>query len=367
MIVAQCWGRNLGSEIGQGIEDYVRKKPAWVIRKLDHNFLLDHIKKWRFDALIFPFTEEVDLHTKNIKAVAVSTHYRPDKPRISQVDINPIAAGETAADFFLSKNFNFFCSLKFIPLHTSAIDRYAQSFVRHLEKNNILPKQITTLDGRDTLALRKWLKHCPKPVAVFSLSAPYAVRLMNLAIEEGFCVPDDVSILTCQGGLNTYEQDQTLVSFIQFPYRKVGTLAAQTLDRLLAGKGKPETILLPPGPIVERGSTCRTATVDIHLRKALNFIHEHLHSRIEIRVVAQHSGLALRMLQRHFQQEMQCSPSVYIYKAKINRAKEMLREADKPLEEIALDLGYPSGNYLAKIFKKETGQTPRQYQQQFRP
>jgi AraC-like DNA-binding protein len=48
---------------------------------------------------------------------------------------------------------------------------------------------------------------------------------------------------------------------------------------------------------------------------------------------------------------------------RIYRAKYLLREPDRPITAIALDLGFSSSQYFATVFKKLVGLTPGEYRQ----
>ena len=51
----------------------------------------------------------------------------------------------------------------------------------------------------------------------------------------------------------------------------------------------------------------------------------------------------------------------YVNYAKINAAKEMLRESNDKVYEIAAKLGFESAFYFSKVFKKIEGCSPREY------
>ena len=53
----------------------------------------------------------------------------------------------------------------------------------------------------------------------------------------------------------------------------------------------------------------------------------------------------------------------YITEARVAAAKEMLEKGDKKIYEIAEELGFESSFYFSKVFKKSTGLSPREYQQ----
>ena len=52
-----------------------------------------------------------------------------------------------------------------------------------------------------------------------------------------------------------------------------------------------------------------------------------------------------------------------ITKEKVDAAKGMLAEGKMKIYEIAEKLGYESAFYFSKVFKKETGLSPREYMQ----
>lgn len=55
----------------------------------------------------------------------------------------------------------------------------------------------------------------------------------------------------------------------------------------------------------------------------------------------------------------------YITEFRIIQAKELLKDSNIKMNDIALKVGYRDGNYFAKIFKKETGYSPSEYRRKF--
>lgn len=56
----------------------------------------------------------------------------------------------------------------------------------------------------------------------------------------------------------------------------------------------------------------------------------------------------------------------YIRKNRIRRAEELLGQSDKKVAEIAELVGFSDYNYFTKVFKKETGFTPRDYRKKIK-
>lgn len=55
----------------------------------------------------------------------------------------------------------------------------------------------------------------------------------------------------------------------------------------------------------------------------------------------------------------------YITEYRMMQAKELLKDSNIKMNDIALKVGYRDGNYFAKIFKKETGYSPSEYRRKF--
>jgi transcriptional regulator GlxA family with amidase domain len=54
-------------------------------------------------------------------------------------------------------------------------------------------------------------------------------------------------------------------------------------------------------------------------------------------------------------------PHEYLLFCRIDRAKDMLADADAPLVEVALSVGFQSQAHFSTVFKRLTGHTPAQW------
>ena len=66
-------------------------------------------------------------------------------------------------------------------------------------------------------------------------------------------------------------------------------------------------------------------------------------------------------LQHLFHKEFGCGPMEYFSRMKIRRAREMMREENCNITEIAARLSYGSVQYFSRQFKKEMGMSPMEY------
>lgn len=98
-----------------------------------------------------------------------------------------------------------------------------------------------------------------------------------------------------------------------------------------------------------------------HVADCLDYIYDHLHTRITIEDLANHVHLNPSYLSRLFKQELGTSVSNYIQAKKIETAKNMLVYSEHTLSEIASVLAFSSQSYFTETFRKKTGLTPSQY------
>lgn len=93
----------------------------------------------------------------------------------------------------------------------------------------------------------------------------------------------------------------------------------------------------------------------------LEYIYDHLHTRITVPVLAAHVGVSPNYLSRLFAKETGRTISAYIQDKKIETARNMLCYSDHAISVISSTLAFPSQSYFTSIFRQKTGKTPKQY------
>lgn len=97
----------------------------------------------------------------------------------------------------------------------------------------------------------------------------------------------------------------------------------------------------------------------------INYIYEHLHTRITIETLSEISGLSCNYLSRLFKKETGYTVSAYIQTKKLETAKSMLSDSDYSIAEISASLAFPSQSYFTNLLKKDCGFTPKQYRDRY--
>lgn len=107
---------------------------------------------------------------------------------------------------------------------------------------------------------------------------------------------------------------------------------------------------------LHKKAICSRPVVD-----CVNYIYEHLHTRITLEELSSYVNLNPSYLSKLFKKEMKMTISRYITLQKVETAKNMLRYSRYTVAQIASFLAFPSQSYFTEIFRKNVGETPIRY------
>ncbi|NEQ66650.1 MAG: helix-turn-helix transcriptional regulator [Symploca sp. SIO2D2] len=97
------------------------------------------------------------------------------------------------------------------------------------------------------------------------------------------------------------------------------------------------------------------------LLKVLDYIDAHLSQEVTLGDLAQQVDMSQFHFGRLFKQSLGISPYQYLLEQRIERAKQLLKQTDQPIVNIALDCGFSSHSHLNRKFRQLTGMTPKAY------
>ena len=97
------------------------------------------------------------------------------------------------------------------------------------------------------------------------------------------------------------------------------------------------------------------------IKAALRIIDYNYTSPITINQIAERLSLNSSYFSRIFTEQTGMSPKQYILNKRMERAKELLKETDISVYEIAYSVGYEDQLYFSRIFKKHIGMPPLEF------
>lgn len=100
---------------------------------------------------------------------------------------------------------------------------------------------------------------------------------------------------------------------------------------------------------------------NLHIDKALRFIHEHYCEDINIQTLAENLGLNNNYFSKLFKKNTGMSPTTYINNLKLEKAKFLLKHTNMKISEICDTIGYSDQFYFSRMFKKSTNLSPANY------
>jgi AraC family transcriptional regulator len=100
------------------------------------------------------------------------------------------------------------------------------------------------------------------------------------------------------------------------------------------------------------------------LARVLDFIEANLEDQLTIDRLAQVACLSRFHFARAFKAATGQPPHRYVSERRLQRAKALLAEGDRPVADIALALGFSCQANFIRAFRDATGRTPGQYQRE---
>lgn len=99
-------------------------------------------------------------------------------------------------------------------------------------------------------------------------------------------------------------------------------------------------------------------------RQAMAFIQQQYMNRITREHIAHAAGVSESYLTQVFQHELGMTPWVYLTRFRVAHACALLRSTNESITDIAVAVGFDDPGYFSKVFRGETGMTPREFRQQ---
>ena len=98
------------------------------------------------------------------------------------------------------------------------------------------------------------------------------------------------------------------------------------------------------------------------IQQAKDYMNLHFEEKYCLQEAAELCGVSQRRFQDLFRESFHITPNQYLVSRKITQAKQLLSTRELSVSQVAELCGFSDVYYFSKQFKKETGQTPSQFQ-----
>ena len=367
--------RAYGRGIFRGVAEVARERDDWLILPQERN-LSDRLPAWlksnRLDGVIafVPNTGfGAGLRRLGVPLIDVRGDAAAD---IHSFDSDPEAIARLAVGFFRHAGFSHYAFCGYPGVFFS--DRRQAAYVKQLKGwgHEVLvyksPDRDSDYEHRERGGMEyesdlcAWLAGLPKPVAVFACNDVRGQQIINACRESGIDVPGAVAVMGVDNDEMLCELSRPSISSIEPDTCRIGREAAELLARLLAGcRSEAKVINIPPVRVVERQSTDVVPVEAPLVVRAARLLRERGCSGLTVEELCVKVGRARATLDKHFRSHLGHTVAAELTRIRLNRAIELLRDTDQPMDQIAERCGLPSMAYLCRFIKRETGKTPGQF------
>src|SRR5580692_9714351 len=97
-----------------------------------------------------------------------------------------------------------------------------------------------------------------------------------------------------------------------------------------------------------------------------HWILDHLPLELTVKTLASRAGMSLRNFKRVFQREAGMTPADFVEMARVDSARRLLEDTDKPLQRVASSSGFVNPDTMRRAFLRRIGISPSEYRERFR-
>ncbi len=211
-------------------------------------------------------------------------------------------------------------------------------------------------------------EHVPHCKVLRAANGRIALEMMRQTVPSLVLLDLMMPELSGTGVLRAMQEDERLRSV------PVVVLTAQTLNQdEMAGLNQGVAAVLSKGVFSAEETLAhidqalsrskRLGTENQRLvRKVMAYMHEHFAEALSRELLAGYAGVSERHLNRCFVQETGLAPGSYLNRYRIQKARCLLVEQDLSITEVMGSVGFSDSSYFTRVFRREVGMSPSEYQ-----
>jgi LacI family transcriptional regulator len=375
--------------IARGVARFAKAKPDW--RLYGHGWMfrgMADLELWEGEGIVARIEDQAAadrLSARGLPVVDVAGAYQ--RPHFRSVTNDDFLTGYKAALHLLSCGFARFAFLGVAGTLWS--DQRKAGFEAALrDRRGSLPgapdpvgaarlpsfeRSLAWWEGRegrsqglgDKGPLAAFLSGLEAPLGLFACNDTTGLRATELAQRLGIEVPASLAILGVDNEDIICELASPSLSSVMLDCEAIGYRAAAALDAILElspeAPAEGARVAVPPKDVVERESTRIFACEDSQVARAVSYIRAHAHEGIDVSDVLGFVSVSRRSLEMRFRRALGLSPHQEIVRARLGRAKRLLRETSYTMERVAEESGFGALQRFHETFKAAEGISPGEW------
>lgn len=281
------------------------------------------------------------------------------------IDLPRVAAdnteiGRVGAEHFIEMGHR---NCAWFGLATNPVSRTRyKAFADRLAEAGVDCVRLDTVKPQDPVYMTQRILDLPKPCAIYTKSDYDSAWILNLCLDAGLSVPEEVAILGADDNPLICDSQVVPLSSVRHDLKRIGYEGAAMLDSLMRGEVLNERLkLIQPKGITVRKSTDVLAVTDTLIRDVILYLKENYRRSMGTKEVADLFKISRRMLEIRFRAQMHCSLREFLIGVRIGEAKKLLNFTKDTTETIAAMTGFCHAAHFSNTFKKVVGMSPIQY------
>lgn len=268
-VIVEDFGLSFVSQVLRGVEEVARMYDYDILVSSTYgdaeneNRLMKILLQKQVEGIVVITESNNEDRVQYLKELKIpvsylNRYYRNDE--ISTVTINNTDALEDIVDYLYGMGHTKIAYIGLERDFNRTVDRFKHSgYVEAMKKNGLKENVINILDNSEEAymdLMAKLVKEIKEEkitaLAVFSDEA--AIKIMNLLLDEGIKVPEDVSV-TGMGDITMAELYRPKLTTVKEPLYDYGAVSIRSIIKTIKGEEKmPKEKVILPSFIVERES-----------------------------------------------------------------------------------------------------------------
>ena len=212
--------------------------------------------------------------------------------------------------------------------------------------------------------LRKWLLKLKKPCGLFAADDTIAESVLSASRFAGIAVPTELTVIGVDDNESICDHTLPTLTSIRPDFRQAGRLSARLLARkLLKSTRIPTETIYATSGLTRRSSTRLLLRADAAVSAALDKIYSEGGELLTCAKILKGFSCSRRNAEIRFRQATGHSLLDELIAARVEFAKDLLRNTVLPISEIGIRCGYRAQSRFIAVFKQTTGQSPLKWRQ----